>query len=130
MLTTRTEHSASTDHARLAPSNSVCRLHRGPLYGVSAPGCPQALPKHASLYLRGQIRSCACLLFRSRQTTSDASSFSQEEKSRKLLRVRLEMAKFLQETLRESGLKANAHILGSDAFKEFFRKVRRPFRCR
>ncbi len=34
------------------------------------------------------------------------------------------MAKFLQETLRESGLKANAHILGSDAFKEFFRKVR------
>ena len=33
------------------------------------------------------------------------------------------MAKFLQETLRESGLKANAHILGSEAFKEFFRKV-------
>lgn len=37
------------------------------------------------------------------------------------------MAKFLQETLRESGLKANAHILGSDAFKEFFRKVRGIF---
>lgn len=34
------------------------------------------------------------------------------------------MAKFLQETLRESGLRANAHIVGSDAFKEFFRKVR------
>jgi LETM1 and EF-hand domain-containing protein 1, mitochondrial len=48
----------------------------------------------------------------------------QEEKQRKLLRVRLDMAKFLQETLRESGLKANAHIVGSDAFKEFFRKVR------
>lgn len=48
----------------------------------------------------------------------------QEEKQRKLLRVRLEMAKFLQETVRESGLKANAHIIGSDAFKEFFRKVR------
>ncbi len=47
----------------------------------------------------------------------------QEEKQRKLLRVRLEMAKFLQETLRESGLQANAHIVGSDAFKEFFRKV-------
>ncbi|THH02975.1 hypothetical protein EW145_g6640 [Phellinidium pouzarii] len=50
--------------------------------------------------------------------------FAAEEKQRKLLRVRLEMAKFLQETLRESGLKANAHIIGSDAFKEFFRKVR------
>lgn len=50
--------------------------------------------------------------------------FAAEEKQRKLLRVRIEMAKFLQETLRESGLKANAHIVGSDAFKEFFRKVR------
>ncbi|KAI0713453.1 LETM1-domain-containing protein [Earliella scabrosa] len=50
--------------------------------------------------------------------------FAAEEKQRKLLRVRLEMAKFLQETLRESGLKANAHIVGSEAFKEFFRKVR------
>jgi hypothetical protein len=39
------------------------------------------------------------------------------------------MAKFLQETLRESGLKANAHILGSDAFKEFFRKVSRLLQC-
>ena len=38
------------------------------------------------------------------------------------------MAKFLQETLRESGLKANAHIVGSDAFKEFFRKVNIPYR--
>jgi len=43
--------------------------------------------------------------------------------------MRLEMAKFLQETLRESGLKANAHILGSDAFKEFFRKVSRLLQC-
>ncbi|KAF7363358.1 LETM1 and EF-hand domain-containing protein 1, mitochondrial [Mycena sanguinolenta] len=50
--------------------------------------------------------------------------YAAEEKQRKLLRVRLDMAKFLQETLRESGLKANAHIVGSDAFKEFFRKVR------
>ena len=49
--------------------------------------------------------------------------FMQEEKQRKLLRVRLDMAKFLQETLRESGLKANSHILGTEAFKEFFRKV-------
>jgi LETM1 and EF-hand domain-containing protein 1, mitochondrial len=52
------------------------------------------------------------------------SFITQEEKQRKLLRVRLDMAKFLQETLRESPLKANAHIVGSDAFKEFFRKVR------
>jgi LETM1 and EF-hand domain-containing protein 1 len=38
--------------------------------------------------------------------------------------MRLDMAKFLQETLRESGLKANAHIMGSEAFKEFFHKAR------
>jgi LETM1 and EF-hand domain-containing protein 1 len=53
----------------------------------------------------------------------------QEEKQRKLLRVRLDMAKFLQETLRESGLKANAHIVGSEAFKAFFLKVRSLLLC-
>ena len=60
----------------------------------------------------------------SRTASTNADLCPQEEKQRKLLRVRLEMAKFLQETLRESGLKANAHIVGSEAFKEFFRKVR------
>lgn len=48
-----------------------------------------------------------------------------DEKKRKLLKVRLEMAKFLQETIRESGL-ANSpeKIKQSKEFKEFFRKVR------
>jgi LETM1 and EF-hand domain-containing protein 1 len=44
------------------------------------------------------------------------------EKQRKLLRVRIEMAKFLQETVRESGLKAES-VVKSDEFKQFFRKV-------
>jgi len=48
---------------------------------------------------------------------------SQEEKQRKLLRVRINMAKFLQETISESGLKAN-DVVKSDEFKQFFRKVR------
>lgn len=47
----------------------------------------------------------------------------QEEKQRKLLRVRINMAKFLQETISESGLKAN-DVVKSDEFKLFFRKVR------
>lgn len=46
----------------------------------------------------------------------------QAEKQRKLLRVRIEMAKFLQETVRESGLKAES-VVKSDEFKQFFRKV-------
>jgi len=33
------------------------------------------------------------------------------------------MAKFLQETLRESPLKSNAKIVGTEEFKEFFKKV-------
>ncbi|WVQ85102.1 hypothetical protein IAT38_007266 [Cryptococcus sp. DSM 104549] len=49
--------------------------------------------------------------------------FAANEKQRKLLRVRIEMAKFLQETVRESGLKADS-VVRSDEFKEFFRKVR------
>lgn len=66
----------------------------------------------------------ALKLFPNMLPSTFEDKFSAEEKQRKLLRVRLEMAKFLQETLRESGLKANAHIVGSEAFKEFFRKVR------
>ncbi|KAI0933624.1 hypothetical protein AcV5_005723 [Taiwanofungus camphoratus] len=66
-----------------------------------------------------------CLkLFPNMLPSTFEDKFAAEEKQRKLLRVRLDMAKFLQETLRESGLKANAHIVGTDAFKEFFRKVR------
>ncbi|KAF8260438.1 LETM1-like protein-domain-containing protein [Lactarius quietus] len=66
----------------------------------------------------------ALKLFPNMLPSTFEDKFAAEEKARKLLRMRLEMAKFLQETLRESGLSANAHILGSDAFKEFFRKVR------
>ncbi|KAH9948156.1 LETM1-domain-containing protein [Amylocystis lapponica] len=66
----------------------------------------------------------ALKLFPNMLPSTFEDKFAAEEKQRKLLRVRLDMAKFLQETLRESGLKANAHIIGSDAFKEFFRKVR------
>lgn len=50
-------------------------------------------------------------------------TLGQEEKERKLLRVRLEMAKFLQETVKDTGLKAD-QVVRSDEFKEFFRKVR------
>lgn len=66
----------------------------------------------------------ALKLFPNMLPSTFEDKFAAEEKQRKLLRVRLEMAKFLQETLRESGLKANAHIVGSDAFEEFFRRVR------
>ncbi|KAK0503188.1 LETM1-like protein-domain-containing protein [Armillaria luteobubalina] len=66
----------------------------------------------------------ALKLFPNMLPSTFEDKFAAQEKERKLLRVRLEMAKFLQETLRESGLKANAHIVGSEAFKEFFRKVR------
>ncbi|KAF4614737.1 hypothetical protein D9613_003009 [Agrocybe pediades] len=66
----------------------------------------------------------ALKLFPNMLPSTFEDKYAYEEKQRKLLRVRLDMAKFLQETLRESGLKANAHIVGSEAFKEFFRKVR------
>ncbi|KAJ7285927.1 LETM1-like protein-domain-containing protein [Mycena rebaudengoi] len=65
----------------------------------------------------------ALKLFPNMLPSTFEDKYAAEEKQRKLLRVRLDMAKFLQETLRESPLKANAHIVGSDAFKEFFRKL-------
>ncbi|PLW46356.1 hypothetical protein PCASD_05443 [Puccinia coronata f. sp. avenae] len=44
------------------------------------------------------------------------------EKKRKLLKVRLEMAKFLQETIKETGM--NKKLNETEEFKEFFRKLR------
>ncbi|CBQ68765.1 related to leucine zipper-EF-hand containing transmembrane protein 1 [Sporisorium reilianum SRZ2] len=52
------------------------------------------------------------------------SKFSVEEKRRGLIKVRLEMAKFLQETIKEGGLQATDKVKTSEEFKEFFRKVR------
>lgn len=52
------------------------------------------------------------------------SKFAVEEKRRRLIKVRLEMAKFLQETIREGGLQVSPKVAHSDAFKVFFRKVR------
>ncbi|KZT33992.1 LETM1-domain-containing protein [Sistotremastrum suecicum HHB10207 ss-3] len=66
----------------------------------------------------------AVKLFPNMLPSTFEDKYAFDEKQRKLLKVRLEMAKFLQETIRESGLKANARIMGSEEFKEFFRKVR------
>ncbi|KDN53578.1 LETM1-domain-containing protein [Tilletiaria anomala UBC 951] len=52
------------------------------------------------------------------------SKFAEEEKRRGLIKVRLEMAKFLQETIKDGGLQASERLQSKDEFKEFFRKVR------
>jgi len=66
----------------------------------------------------------AIKLFPNMLPSTFEDKFAAEEKQRKTLRVRLEMAKFLQETIRETGLKGDSKILNSEEFKEFFRKVR------
>lgn len=66
----------------------------------------------------------ALKLFPNMLPSTFADSFKEDEKKRKLLKVRLEMAKFLQETVRESGIKSPDKIKESEDFKEFFRKVR------
>ncbi|WFD19290.1 LETM1 domain-containing protein ylh47 [Malassezia caprae] len=52
------------------------------------------------------------------------SKFAAEEKRRRLLKLRLEMAKFLQESIKAGGLQVSDSVKDSDAFKEFFHKVR------
>ena len=49
--------------------------------------------------------------------------FLQEKKKMALLKVRLEMAKFLQETISESGFPGSDHEKAATEFAEFFRKV-------
>ncbi|KAI9475986.1 MAG: LETM1-like protein-domain-containing protein [Benjaminiella poitrasii] len=56
---------------------------------------------------------------------STYESKSQEEKKKmQLLKVRLEMAKFLQETISESGFPGSDHEKAAQEFADFFRKIR------
>ncbi|KAI8088768.1 LETM1-like protein-domain-containing protein [Halteromyces radiatus] len=48
----------------------------------------------------------------------------EEEKKRKLLKVRLEMARFLQETISETGFAGSDNEESAKEFADFFRKIR------
>lgn len=52
------------------------------------------------------------------------SKFAMEEKRRRLLKLRIEMAKFLQESIKAGGLQVSDSVMDSDVFKEFYHKVR------
>lgn len=66
----------------------------------------------------------ALKLFPNMLPSTFEDKFAAQEKQRKILKVRLEMAKFLQDTLRESPLRSSSGILSTDEFKNFFMKVR------
>lgn len=66
----------------------------------------------------------ALRLFPNMLPSTFENKYAAEEKKRKLLKVRLEMASFLQGTLSESGMKLSEKASSSDALKEFLRKVR------
>jgi LETM1 and EF-hand domain-containing protein 1, mitochondrial len=51
------------------------------------------------------------------------SKFQEEEKRKRLLKLRLEMAKFLQETVGEVALSGTSKSDAAKEFTEFFNKV-------
>ncbi|KAL4401120.1 LETM1 domain-containing protein Ylh47 [Malassezia pachydermatis] len=52
------------------------------------------------------------------------SKFAAEEKRRRLLKLRIEMAKFLQESIKAGGLQVSHTVRDSEAFQDFYHKVR------
>ncbi|CAI2191679.1 3870_t:CDS:2, partial [Funneliformis geosporum] len=66
----------------------------------------------------------ALKLFPNMLPSTFEDKFSKEEKKRKLLKVRLEMAKFLQETIAETSTTGSKSAEAAKEFTEFFRKVR------
>jgi len=66
----------------------------------------------------------AVKLFPNMLPSTFEDSFAEEEKKRKLLKLRLEMAKFLQETIEESGIPGSERALAVKEFGEFFRRIR------
>ncbi|KAG0047052.1 hypothetical protein BGZ83_007795 [Gryganskiella cystojenkinii] len=66
----------------------------------------------------------ALKLFPNMLPSTFEDSFAEEEKKLKLLKMRLEMAKFLQETIEESGIPGSERAQRAKEFGEFFRKIR------
>ncbi|KAF9426516.1 hypothetical protein BGZ76_002730 [Entomortierella beljakovae] len=66
----------------------------------------------------------ALKLFPNMLPSTFEDKFAEEEKKKKLLKMRLEMAKFLQETIEESGIPGSTHAEAVKEFGDFFRKVR------
>ncbi|KAG0230122.1 hypothetical protein BGW42_001147 [Actinomortierella wolfii] len=66
----------------------------------------------------------ALKLFPNMLPSTFEDKFAEEEKKRKLLKMRLEMAKFLQETIEESGIPGTERAEAVKEFGDFFRKVR------
>lgn len=65
----------------------------------------------------------ALKLFPNMLPSTFESKSTEEEKKRKLLKVRLEMARFLQETIAESGFPGSDSSKAAKEFADFFRKV-------
>ncbi|CAG8716077.1 7882_t:CDS:10 [Cetraspora pellucida] len=66
----------------------------------------------------------ALKLFPNMLPSTFEDKFAKEEKKRKLLKVRLEMAKFLQETIAEAALSGQNRNEAAKEFTEYFRKIR------
>ncbi|CAO3572625.1 unnamed protein product [Mortierella alpina] len=66
----------------------------------------------------------ALKLFPNMLPSTFEDKFAEEEKRRKLLKMRLEMAKFLQETIEESGIPGSEQAIAAKEFGDIFRKVR------
>ncbi|ORZ28861.1 LETM1-like protein-domain-containing protein [Lobosporangium transversale] len=66
----------------------------------------------------------ALKLFPNMLPSTFEDKYAEEEKKRKLLKMRLEMAKFLQETIEESGIPGSSRAEAVKEFGDFFRKVR------
>jgi len=83
------------------------------------PFIPFVLIPMAELLLPVALR-----LFPNMLPSTFESKFAQEEKRRRLLKLRIEMAKFLKDSIKQGGLQVQKDVQESDAFKEFFRKIR------
>ncbi|KAI8602092.1 LETM1-like protein-domain-containing protein [Dissophora ornata] len=66
----------------------------------------------------------ALKLFPNMLPSTFEDAFAEEEKKRKLVQMRLEMAKFLQETIEESGIPGTECAEAMKTFGDFFRNVR------
>lgn len=123
---------AGTNGFRYVQIGSVLSLHNRAVYGIIATVIYKIFPRHVTIYVSNDKRQSE---FRNGDKYEVFNSFGswfcshfQDEKMKQSLKVKLEMAKFLQKTLDNMTLQGTGHSsVAAKEFAEFCEKVSREF---
>lgn len=110
----------SHDKGRVS-TDSIFHLCAGAVYGTVVAGCTEIIPRHVAQYVRRQGQGGAFLSFLLLGNIEFHGGLK-EAKVKKMMSTKLNMAKFLRDSIAESGMNSK-ETSAAQEFASFFKKV-------